>query len=516
MRKTVEIALVAAVMLVGLTGCNKGVEPASAADSTQPNSAGTVVADSNPANGNLAPVSQTSSYSQPADSQQPDSYDVASNSQDYPPDSGYYSDASDQAIQTTEPPPPLPVYEQPEIPGDDYYWTPGYWAWGPGGYYWVPGAWVVAPFVDALWTPPYWAFDSGNYRWHSGYWGPHIGFYGGINYGFGYTGRGYYGAYWNGGHLFYNRAVIRVNETRVHNVYNYSVPAGVSTRVSYNGGSGGITMRPSPQERAVVRDPRTPPVAAQAEHAREASRNRGQFASNGQLPPAALVAARPLATTYRAPAEKPPAAAMRQADRFAARPAQNQPNIPAAPVQAAPVEGPRDQRQQQPRMNPENGPRPENRPEPVMRPNPQIAPVPQPQPQPIPDQRRGPENRQQNRPEMRPAPVAPAPAPAPATRPAEVRPAPQVMRPAPQQMPEQQRPEMRAQPRQENRPVPVQRAPEVRPAAAPPQQQRAAPPAERAAPPQQAAPPPQRQGPPPAAPRPNPGEQKKDKEKENK
>ena len=27
-------------------------------------------------------------------------------------------------------PPPLPIYEQPPIPGPGYIWTPGYWAWG--------------------------------------------------------------------------------------------------------------------------------------------------------------------------------------------------------------------------------------------------------------------------------------------------------------------------------------------------------------------------------------------------
>ena len=27
-------------------------------------------------------------------------------------------------------PPPLPIYEQPIIPGDGYIWTPGYWALG--------------------------------------------------------------------------------------------------------------------------------------------------------------------------------------------------------------------------------------------------------------------------------------------------------------------------------------------------------------------------------------------------
>ena len=82
-------------------------------------------------------------------------------------------------------PPPLPVYEQPIIPGDGYVWAPGYWAWGPDGYYWVPGTWVTPPELGLLWTPGYWAWDDGAYFWHAGYWG-HRGFYGGINYGYGY------------------------------------------------------------------------------------------------------------------------------------------------------------------------------------------------------------------------------------------------------------------------------------------------------------------------------------------
>src|SRR5208283_5725485 len=85
-------------------------------------------------------------------------------------------------------PPALPVYEQPICPGDGYIWTPGYWAWDGGDYYWVPGTWVLGPEVGYLWTPPWWGWDSGVFLFHEGFWGPHIGFYGGINYGFGYFG----------------------------------------------------------------------------------------------------------------------------------------------------------------------------------------------------------------------------------------------------------------------------------------------------------------------------------------
>ncbi|HEY0799188.1 MAG TPA: YXWGXW repeat-containing protein [Candidatus Baltobacteraceae bacterium] len=50
-------------------------------------------------------------------------------------------------INVGEPPPPIPVYEQPYAPDPNYIWAPGYWAWDPyaGGYYWVPGTWVPAP-----------------------------------------------------------------------------------------------------------------------------------------------------------------------------------------------------------------------------------------------------------------------------------------------------------------------------------------------------------------------------------
>ena len=55
----------------------------------------------------------------------------------------YESDLTDE--QASEPPPPLPEYDQPSAPDADYQWTPGYWAWSPEGYYWVPCAWVAAP-----------------------------------------------------------------------------------------------------------------------------------------------------------------------------------------------------------------------------------------------------------------------------------------------------------------------------------------------------------------------------------
>ncbi len=102
-------------------------------------------------------------------------------------------------------PPAIPVYAQPAMPGDGYIWTPGYWAWTGEGYECGRRSLGYAPYTGALWTPGYWGYGTGGYLWNAGYWGPSVGYYGGINYGFGYFGVGFYGGYWGGGHFWYNR-----------------------------------------------------------------------------------------------------------------------------------------------------------------------------------------------------------------------------------------------------------------------------------------------------------------------
>ena len=179
-------------------------------------------------------------------------------------------------------PPALPVYTQPICPGDGYIWTPGYWAYGPAGYYWVPGVWVNAPQPGLLWTPGYWGWGGSAFLWHSGYWGPHVGFYGGVNYGFGYTGLGYAGGYWNHGAFAYNRAVNNINVTNIHNTYNRTVIVNRNVtvnRVSYNGGTGGLQARPSPQEQAALREQHVNPTSNQLQHENLAGQNRAQLAS---------------------------------------------------------------------------------------------------------------------------------------------------------------------------------------------------------------------------------------------
>jgi hypothetical protein len=211
------------------------------------------------------------------------------------------------AVSITIGPPLLPVYTQPICPGAGYIWTPGYWAYGPYGYYWVPGTWVLAPFIGALWTPGYWGWGGGGYFWHAGYWGPHIGFYGGINYGFGYVGVGYEGGYWNRGSFYYNSSVNNVNRTVVRNVYSKTVIDNrEANRVSYNGGRGGITARPTAAESAAVRDRHVGATSAQTRLERSASSNHAQLASVNHGRPAALATQKPeaFAAHQAAPANR--------------------------------------------------------------------------------------------------------------------------------------------------------------------------------------------------------------------
>ena len=191
-------------------------------------------------------------------------------------------------------PPELPVYEQPPIPDNGYLWTPGYWAWSDDeqGYYWVPGTWVPAPQPGFLWTPGYWGRNDGAFVWNEGYWGARVGFYGGVNYGYGYGGSGFQGGYWQGDRLFYNTSVVNVGATNITNVYNKTVVNNVTiNRVSYNGGSGGVQAQPTAEELAAVHARHLPLTAAQQQHVQLARSNPSLRASaNHGNPPIAATA----------------------------------------------------------------------------------------------------------------------------------------------------------------------------------------------------------------------------------
>ena len=238
-------------------------------------------------------------------------------------------------------PPALPVYEPPPLPGPGYLFTPGYWAYGEEGYYWIPGTWVLPPSPGLLWTPAYWGYGGGIYRFNAGYWGPHVGFYGGINYGFGYGGVGFFGGEWRpGGGFFYNTAAFGERGGIFNNVHNTYVNRTVINnttinRVSYNG-PGGANARPNVQEAAFQRERHVAATPEQIRHFQTA-------ASNPELRAAVNHGAPPVAATAR-PAEfrgpgvvqahpapetaMRPGAAGRPATPGIARPALRQPVTP--------------------------------------------------------------------------------------------------------------------------------------------------------------------------------------------
>ena len=249
-------------------------------------------------------------------------------------------------------PPALPVYVQPPCPQPNYMWTPGYWAWdGEGDYYWVPGTWVAAPQPGYLWTPGYWGYgDGGAYVFHGGYWGTEVGFYGGVNYGFGYGGGGFAGGEWRGGQFAYNTAAVHVNTTVIHNTYVNNTVINNTTIInnahtSFNGGPNGIAARPTQQQEAFASKPHLQPTAEQQQHVQVARQDKANFASTNHGVPVHAAVAKPVAnvaelqhsavTAKAAPGAKPfvaPAAANKAAVASAAnKPAPGRPsNAPAA------------------------------------------------------------------------------------------------------------------------------------------------------------------------------------------
>jgi hypothetical protein len=199
------------------------------------------------------------------------------------------------AINIHVAPPALPVYEQPPLPAPGYMWTPGYWSYGDAGYYWVPGVWAQPPSAGLLWTPGYWGYEGGVYGWHGGYWGPHVGFYGGVNYGFGFGGVGFAGGEWRGGVFAYNSAVANFGSVHVTNVYENRTIVEQNTivnvnHVAFNGGIG-IQVHASAVEMQAANERHFEPTADQVQHEHFAAQDRAQLASVNGGRPATMAAA---------------------------------------------------------------------------------------------------------------------------------------------------------------------------------------------------------------------------------
>jgi hypothetical protein len=249
-------------------------------------------------------------------------------------------------------PPPIPDYPQPPAPAPDYIWTPGYWAWNASesNYYWAPGTWARPPRPNLLWTPGYWALVNGIYAFTGGHWGSRVGFYGGVNYGYGYGGAGYQGGEWRGDHFYYNTAVTNA-PAGVANVYQRPVPQAPPNHASFVGGAGGLNARPTPQEAAESRAPHVPPTReqAQVEHQAVAEpRLRADSVVAGRGAPAVAEIQR----RQPAPAARPmtePARPEARPQAEPARAAERRPEARAAPRPAAEAPRKPEDRQPEPR-----------------------------------------------------------------------------------------------------------------------------------------------------------------------
>jgi hypothetical protein len=321
-------------------------------------------------------------------------------------------------------PPVLPVYVQPPCPEPNLMWSPGYWAYGDDGYYWVPGAWVPAPYEGALWTPPYWGWQEGVYVFHPGYWGWHVGYYGGVNYGFGYMGVGFIGGRWHEHGFEYNTAVVHVNETVIHTTYidrtvihDHEVVH--DSRVAYAGGPGGINHQPSQEERQAMHEQHVAPTQFQQQHMQTARADHSNYFNANHGRPQNVAMAKPLPAEHH--------------DAPAISPVGGRGN---AGVNGGGVNG-------------NAGARGEFRngqsPQPGTQPHPANAPRPQDNPRPTYQQ---PQSRPA--PESRPTYQQPQSRPAPESRPTYQQPQ---SRPAPESRPTYQQPQSRPAPRQESRPA---------------------------------------------------------------
>jgi hypothetical protein len=154
------------------------------------------------------------------------------------------------------------------------------------------------PGVGLLWTPGYWAYEGAVYRFHPGYWGPHVGYYGGINYGFGYFGAGFVGGRWVGKTYANNRSVNHLSPNVIHKAYDEpAAPNANLSKVSYHGGPHGTTTASNPTV-----------VANLATNARVMPTPTYRTVAHGQATPARDTTGSAPATATSAPTARGPVA----------------------------------------------------------------------------------------------------------------------------------------------------------------------------------------------------------------
>ncbi|MGA3371966.1 MAG: hypothetical protein ABSC48_09415 [Terracidiphilus sp.] len=310
-------------------------------------------------------------------------------------------------------PPALPVYVQPPCPEPDLMWIPGHWYYNQvaGDYFWVPGTWVAAPAPGLLWTPGYWGWSNGLYLWHEGYWGHHIGYYGGVNYGFGYGGIGFAGGEWRGGHFAYNTAVVHVNETIIHTTYVDRTIVERTTivnpgHVAYAGGPGGVNHPPTAEERVAEHEQHVAPTPVQQQHIEAAKADKTAYGKANGGHPQNVAVTKAMAPGSHLGAAATPRGKSGQDDWSS----KTKTAAPPAKTNTQQVEGSHPAPQPRPApkntmmMAPKSEPKPAPRNTMMMAPKSEMKPAPRPEPHPMPSAHPAPRPapRPENKPEPKP------------------------------------------------------------------------------------------------------------------
>jgi hypothetical protein len=139
-----------------------------------------------------------------------------------------------------------------------------------------------------------------------------VGYYGGVNYGFGYMGIGFAGGMWRGGVFAYNTAVMHVGIGGgwAHNTYEDRAIVDRNTvargsRVAFSGGPGGINHPATAEERVAERDQHVGATSFQSQHLATARADHTSYAKANGGRPQNLAASRPLAAeSHPAPATR--------------------------------------------------------------------------------------------------------------------------------------------------------------------------------------------------------------------
>ena len=186
------------------------------------------------------------------------------------------TDCAVTGISAEEAPPPLPEYDQPPIPAPGYIWTPGYWAGTTSiiiGCRVAGGAAGGGHLLDASLL----GLLQRSLLFIGGYWGSASVSTGASTMAMVMAAVASRAARWDHGAFYYNRAVTNLRGATITNVYEKNVVISNRDWVSYNGGRGGLTLRPTAEEEAAAREPHRLLMQWQTQHVRAAQRGQHRF-----------------------------------------------------------------------------------------------------------------------------------------------------------------------------------------------------------------------------------------------